>query len=97
MPPSVSAQNLPAGRTQILNIRRILRINDQPVESDKDCAPEGISDNEDWLTWNGDLDDPNDSEEDCAADDDSYIELNNCIEDPEWQQQQDVSATPNVP
>jgi hypothetical protein len=66
-----------------LNVRRIRRINRHPVESDEDSAPERISDTEDWLNWNGDLDNPNDSEQDCSADDDSDIEHNNCIEDPE--------------
>jgi hypothetical protein len=97
LPPALSAKDLPGGRTQILNVRRIRRINRHPVESDEDSAPESISDTEDWLNWNGDLDNPNDSEEDCAADDDSDIEHNNCIEDPECPEQQDVSAAPNVP
>jgi len=43
------------------------------------------------------LDNPLDSEEDCAADDESDIEQNSCIEDPECPEQQDVSAAPNVP
>jgi hypothetical protein len=97
LPPALSAKNLPGGRTQILNVRRIPRINSHPVESDEDSAPESISDTEDWLNWNGDLDNPNDSKEDCSVDDDSNIENNNCIEDPECPEQQDVSAAPNVP
>jgi len=43
------------------------------------------------------LDIPNDSEENCAADDVSDIQHNKCIEDPECPEQQDVSAAPNVP
>jgi len=97
LPPALSAKDLSGGRTQILNICRIRGINHQPVESDEDSAPESISDTEDWLNWNGNLDNPNDSEEDCAAADDSDIEHNNCIEDPECPQQQDLSAAPNVP
>jgi len=80
-----------------LNVHRIRRINRHSVESDEDSEPESISDTEHWLNWNGDLDNPNGSEEDCAADDDSYIEHNNCIKDPECPEQQVVSATPNVP
>ena len=49
------------------------------------------------LEWNGDLDNLNDSKEDCAADDDYNIEHKNCIPDPECPEQQDVCATPNVP
>jgi len=97
LPPALSAKDLPGGRTQILNVRRIRRINRHPVESDDDSAPESISDTEDWLNWNGDLDNPNDSEEDCAAADESDIEHNNGIEDPECPEQQDVRAAPNVP
>jgi len=44
LPPSLSAKDLPQGRTQILNIRRIWRINRYPVECDEDSAPESISD-----------------------------------------------------
>ena len=97
LPPALSAKDLPGGQTQILNVGRIRRINRHRVESDQDSAPESISDTEDWLNWNGDLDNPNDSEEDCAADDDSDIEHNNCIEDPECPEQQDVYVAPNVP
>jgi len=97
LPTALSAKDLPGGRTQILNVRHIRRINLHPVESDEDSAPESISDTEDWLNWNGDLYNPNHSEEDCAADDDPDIEHNNCIEDPECPEQQDVSAATNVP
>jgi len=97
LPPAFSAKDLPGGRTRILNVRRIRRFNRHPVESDEDSAPESISDTEDWLNWNGDLDNPNDSEEDYAADDDSDIEHNNCIDDPECPEEQDVSAAQNVP
>jgi len=97
LPPALSAKDLPGGRTQILNVRRIRRINRHPVESDDDSTPESISDTDDWLNWNRDLDNRNDSEEDCAVDDESDIEHNNGIEDPEYPEQQDVSAAPNVP
>jgi hypothetical protein len=97
LPPALSAKELPGGQTQILNVRRIRRINRHPVESDEDSAHESIWDNEDWLHRNGDLGNPNDSEENCTADDDSDIEHNNWIEDPECTEQQDVSAMPNVP
>jgi hypothetical protein len=97
MPSAVAAKDLPGGRTQILNVRPIRIINRHPIESDEDRTPEILSDSEDWLNWNGDLDNPKDSEEDCTADDVSNIEQNNCIEDPEFPEQQDVSAAPNVP
>jgi hypothetical protein len=43
------------------------------------------------------LDNHSDSKEDCAADNESDIEPNNGIEDPECPEQQDVSAAPNLP
>jgi len=49
LPTALSAKDLPGGRTQILNVRRIRRINHHPVESDDDSAPESISDTDDWL------------------------------------------------
>ena len=79
-----------------MNVRRISRINCHTVESDKDSAPERISDTQDWLKCNGNLDNPNDREEDCAAYDDSDIEHHNCMEDPQCTEQQEVSAAPNV-
>jgi len=97
LPPAVSAKDLPRGRTQILNFRQIRRINRHPVECDEDSSPESISDNDDWLNWNGNLDDPNDSEDDYAADDESDIEQNIGIEDSDCPEQQDVSTAPNVP
>jgi len=43
------------------------------------------------------LDNANNSEKDCAADDESDIEPNNGCEDPECPEQQDVNVGPNVP
>jgi len=73
------------------------RINHHPVESDDDSVPESTSHTDDWLNWTTDLDNPNESEDDCAADDEYDLGPNNGIEDPECPEQQDVSATPNVP
>ena len=97
LPPPVSAKDLHGGRTQILNLHRIRRINCDPVNSDEDSAPESISETEDWLNWNGDLDNSNDSEDDCAVEGEFDIEQGKSIEDPEWPEQRDVSAAPNVP
>jgi hypothetical protein len=53
-------------------------------------------DTEDWLNWNGDLDNPNDCEDDCVVDFESCIKHGNSIGDPETPTQWDVSAAPNV-
>ena len=97
LPPALSAKDLPGRRSQILNVRRIRRINHHQVECGKDSTPESIPDNDDWLNWIGVLDNPNDSEDDCAGDDQSDIEQYNGIEDSECAEQQDVSAALNVP
>jgi len=97
LPPALSAKNLPGGRTQILNVCRIRRINCHPAECDEDSAPESISATEDLLNWNGDFDNPNESKGDCTADVDSDIEQDNSINDPECLERWDVSVETNVP
>jgi hypothetical protein len=97
LPPALSAKDLPGGRTQILNVCCIRRNNCHPVDSHEESAPENILDTDDWLNWNSNLDNPNDSKEDCAADDGCDIEHNNRIEDPEYSEQQYMRAAPNVP
>jgi len=49
LPPPLSEKDLPGGRTPILNVCWIRRINHHPVESDEDSAPERSWDTEDWL------------------------------------------------
>jgi len=97
LPPALSAKDLPGEQTQILNVCQIRRINHHPVESDEDRAPETISDTKNWLNWNGNLDNPNNSKDDCVADIESDIEQDNDNEDPECPEQRDVRALPNVP
>jgi len=97
LPPAVSAKDLLGGRTQILNVLRIWRINHHPVDSDEDSTPEIILDTENWLDWNGDWDNPNDSEDDCVADAEIDIEQGNGIEDQECPEQLYLNAAPNVP
>jgi len=43
------------------------------------------------------LDNPSESEKDCAEDDVSVMDHNNGIKDPECPEQQGVSASPGVP
>jgi len=96
LPPPFSGKDLPGAQTQILNARRIRRINRYPVDSHEDRAPESISNTEDCLNWNGDLDIRNDSEDDCVADVICHREHGNSIEDPECPEQRDVSGAPTV-
>jgi len=96
LPPPLSAKNLPGGRIQILNVRQICQINRHPVESDDNSTPGSISETDDWLNWNGDLDNPNNNKDDCTADVESNIGYNNDIEDLECPEQWNVSSAPNV-
>jgi len=57
-------------------------MNHQQAERDEDSALECISETEDWLNWNGVLDNPNVREEHCAAADEYDVEHNNGIDDP---------------
>jgi len=73
LPPALSAKELAGGRTQVLNVHRIRRIDRHPVKSDDDRAPACISDTENWPTLNGDLDNPHESEDNCEADNESDV------------------------
>jgi len=64
VPPSSSAKDLPAGGTQILNIRLIKQIDGHPAVSNDDISPESISDTENWHYWNRDLDNSYESQDD---------------------------------
>jgi len=50
-----------------------------------------------WLDWNGNFDDPNDSEDDWEADNESIMEQHNGVDNPETPVQQNVSATQSIP
>ena len=95
--PALSAMYLPGGRTQVLNVRQIQRINGHLAKSDDDSPPESLLQLENWLHRNGVLDNPNESEDNWGPDNESDMELHNDVEDPESLEQQDVSTTPNVP
>jgi hypothetical protein len=54
-------------------------------------------DTEDWFNWNGDLDNPNSSEDNWAADVESDMDQDNTINDPESPEQRDVIAISRIP
>jgi len=97
VPPASSAKDIPGGPSQVLNVHLIKQINRHPAESDEESSPESISDTENWLNWNGDLDNPNYREDDWEAENESDMELDNGSEDSESLEQRDVNAVPNVP
>jgi len=90
-------KDLPGGRTQVLNVRQIEQINRHPAESAEISSAERISDTKNWLNWNGDLDNANNSEDDWEADNESEMEMDNGREDSETLEHRYVSAAPNVP
>jgi len=81
----------------MLNVRRIRRIHHHPVESNEASSPECISKIEDWLDWNGDLDNQNDSEDDSGADVQLDMKQNNSIEYLDRPEGQNASAGPSDP
>jgi len=97
VPLALSAKDLPGGQTQVLNVRQIKRIDHHPAGCDVDCLPECISDTENWNNLNGDLDNPNNSEDDWEADNESDMELDHGSENLETPEQWNVRAAPNVP
>jgi hypothetical protein len=97
VPSAWSANDIAGEKTQLLNLRQIKQIDCHPAESDEDNSPDSISDTEHWLNWNGDLDNPNDNEDDWKADNESDIEMDNGSEGLKPPEQWNVSATQNVP
>jgi hypothetical protein len=93
----MSAKGLVTGLTQILNVQRIKHIDWHPAEIDGDSAPKSIFNTQHLLHWNGDLDNPNQSEDDWEADDWSDLVQDKVIDDPETPAQRDVSSMPNIP
>jgi len=87
LPLHLSAEDLPGGQTQKLNVRGIRTINRHPVETDENSSPVSILDTEYCLNWNGDLGNPNDSADDCEGDIESDIEPDDTIEDSEYPEQ----------
>jgi len=96
-PPALSAKDLAGGRTEVLIVWRIKRIDHHPANSDENCSPESISDTKTWLNWSGNLDNPNNNKDDWEADHESEMLLDNGHEDSETPEQQNVSAVPNIP
>jgi len=97
LPPALSANVLPGGQSQIFKVRRIRTINWHRVKNHEYSTPENIWDTQNWRNRNGDLDNPNVSEDNSQEDLESHIEQDNGIEDLKCPEQQNVSAPPNVP
>jgi len=96
LPPALPAKDLPEGTTPVLNFRQIKRIDPYPAESDEDSASESIFDTKNLLDWDGDLDYRNESEDDWETDNESHIEKDYGIDDPESPAQWDISDPPIV-
>jgi hypothetical protein len=96
VPPALSGKKLPGGQKHELIVHRIKQIDIHPAERGEDSAPESVSDNEIRLDWTGDLDKPNESEDNWEVDNESEIELDNGIRDSEAKEEQNASAAPNV-
>jgi hypothetical protein len=80
-----------------MNVRQIRRIIRHQIDNDQDSAPESFSDTNNWLNCNGDQDNPNDSEDGCAADNASDIERDDAIEHLEIAEPRNVIAAPTDP
>jgi len=83
MLPALFPMDLPGGQTHILDVHQIRRFDRHPVKCDDDSAPQSNPDTKNWVNWYVYLDNPNDSEDDCAADIKSDIDWDNGIDDPE--------------
>jgi len=95
--PALAAEDLPGGRTQVINLRWTQRIDRHRIDSVQDSTNERDPDNENILKPIGNFYDPNGSEEDYKVPLESDIKLDNGIEDPESPERWNVSAAPHVP
>jgi len=59
LPPALSEKDLPGGRTQVLIICLINRIDHHPTESDDDSTPQSILGTQNQFDWNCNLDNTN--------------------------------------
>jgi hypothetical protein len=96
LPPGLYATDLTGGQIGIFNVHQIRRFNHHPDDSEEESTPQRILESENWLNWDRDLDNANDSKDDCATDAESAIGREMSIEDPEHPVLRDVCATPNV-
>jgi hypothetical protein len=94
LPPILSQIDLPEGKTKVLNIHHIRRINWHPGESDNGSAAVSNSDTKDWLNWIGDIDDPNNDELDGQANDEDEMDVSN---ESNVNDELEVKAALNIP
>ena len=97
LPPGLSAKDLPGGLSHVLNVHRIRRIDWHPAKSDEDSSPGCILATDNLLDWNWDFDNPNDTEDNWEAGNESNIELDHGDYDRETPELRDMSAPPNGP
>jgi len=97
LPPALSAQGIPGGPNEVLNVHQIKWINHHRAESDEYSSPEIIADTKIWFNSNGDLDNSNNSKDDAEADNEPDLEWDNRSDNSETLEPRNVSATLNVP
>lgn len=76
---------------------QIQRINSYLFDSDEGSGPGIISETDNWRNCTGYLDNPNVSENDWDADDETDVERNNGIKDQHSPTHKDLRAATNVP
>jgi hypothetical protein len=94
LPRRLSQNDLPGGKTKVLNIHCIRRIILHPDESDDDSAAVSNSDTKDWLNWTEDLDHPNNDEIDGQVDNEDEMDVSN---DSDVNNELGVKAALNIP
>jgi len=96
LPPALSAKNLAGEQTPVSKLGKFKYINRHPAKRNDDSASDSISNTENWLDWNGELDNPNVSEDDCEGDNEFEIVSDDGINDPECQDQRNMCDTMNL-
>jgi len=73
------------------------QIGCHPGDSGEERVPKSISDTKDCLEWKGDFNYRHNSQDNWEADNESNMQQDNDSGDPATQNQQNVSAVPNIP
>jgi hypothetical protein len=96
LPLAMSAKDHAGGRTEGLNVPRIKAIDCHPSNSDEDSEIDSFSDTQNWHKSKGDLDNPDEGEDDHEADDESDTAPGDGINAFESPNHRVVVVTPNI-
>ena len=96
-PKTLPLSSLINGKTKVLKLHRIRRVDRLSTQTDDESAPEDATEAEEWLNWNGDVEEAvEDQTTNDLADEESEDDLIMCVRTKEPQVRSVIDAAPNV-